>query len=65
MIDYVGSDTNTSGGLREMHRNQFQASNGDRPGVSNTAIVITDGVSTIDQNDTIPAAEAARADDIR
>ena len=64
-ISYMGSDTNTQAGIREMHYTQFRPSNGDRSGVENFAIVITDGVSTISADRTIPEAEAARNDGIR
>ena len=57
---YMGSFTNTSGGLREIMQNQFSGSK-DRVNFPNVAIVITDGVSTIDANYTIPDAEKARA----
>lgn len=63
-VGYMGSDTNTSGALREMRTVQFTLENGDRGGIPNVAIVITDGVSTIDTNLTIPEAEQARADNI-
>ena len=52
--------TNTSGGLREMSKNQYSASNGDRADVRNIAIVITDGVSNRDDHRTIDDAESAR-----
>jgi len=38
----------------------FNVSNGDRPDVPDTAIVITDGRSTYDSNLTIPYAEEAK-----
>ena len=40
---YLGGNTNTSGGLRVMHSNVFTTQNGDRPNVMNIALVITDG----------------------
>ena len=64
-ISYVGSNTNTAAGIREMHYSQFTTDNGDRSNVQNFAIIITDGVSTIDKDNTIPEAEAARRDNIR
>ena len=53
---YIGSDTNTASGLREMIMGQFLESRGDRRFVNNLAIVITDGVSTVDKALTIPTA---------
>ena len=47
-----------------MHFTQFTERNGDRSGVPNVAVIITDGVSTYDKNRTIPDAEAARDDGI-
>ena len=64
-IGYVDGNTNTSGGIRDMHFNQFTAVNGDRPNVQNVAIIITDGVSTWDKDRTIPDAIDARNDGIK
>ena len=61
---YMGSYTNTSGGIRLMHFEQFIASRGKRSGVRSVAIVITDGESNLDQQRTISDAEAARAANI-
>jgi len=58
---YMGSYTNTSGGLRLMHFEQFQSFYGARNGVRRISIVITDGESNLDQNRVISDAEAARA----
>jgi collagen type VI alpha len=62
--EYMGSTTNTSGGLRTMNYEQFTAFNGDRPNIKNIAIVITDGESNEDEYRTISDAVAARADGI-
>jgi hypothetical protein len=59
-ITYVGSNTHTAAGLRAMQDDQFTAPNGDRPLVPNIAIVVTDGVSTTNNQLTIPYAEEAR-----
>jgi hypothetical protein len=61
-ITYVGGNTNTSGGLRAMHYEQFIQSRGDRIDIPNIAFVITDGVSTFDSHRTISEAQAARKD---
>ena len=62
---YVGSNTHTVSGIREMHYTQFTSGNGDRANVQNFAIIITDGVSTINKENTIPEARSARDDGIR
>ena len=64
-IGYDRSNTNTAAGIRAMDDVQFSSTNGDRPNVQNVAIIITDGVSTVDTLDTIPAAEDARDNGIR
>ena len=63
-ITYEGRSTNTAGGIREMRTVQFTAGHGDRPGVRNVAIVITDGESRITPEQTIPEAEEAHNQDI-
>ena len=62
---YLGSYTNTFEGLQFAHNTQFTVEHGDRPDASNIAIVITDGQSNIDEEQTVPAAEAMHADDIQ
>jgi hypothetical protein len=47
-IRYIGGWTNTTGALRLTRTEIFNAANGDRPLASNVAILITDGVPTID-----------------
>ena len=42
----------------------YTPQNGDRPGVDNICIVVTDGVSNINSRRTIPEAEQARAEGI-
>ena len=59
-IGYVGSNTHTAAGIIEMMTNQFTSEHGDRLNVQNYAIIITDGVSTINKESTIPEAERAR-----
>ena len=63
-IPYYFSNTNTSGALRVMRSDQFVSFRGDRPNVRNVAVLITDGVSTVDRTRTISDAVAARNDDI-
>ena len=59
-IGYVGSNTHTAAGIREMRANQFTSEHGDRANIPNFAIIITDGVSTTNKEQTIPEAEIAR-----
>ena len=58
--EYLGGNTNTAGGIRIMNDVEFSPRNGDRPDAQNIAIVITDGVSTRDEDQTIPEAIRAR-----
>ena len=68
-ILYKGGNTNTSSGLRRMQNNVFDPTNqglrGDRLDVQNLAIVITDGGSNVNKEDTIPSADRAKADGIK
>ena len=59
-MSFGGGHTNTSGGLRVMREQIFLEARGDRPGVRNVGIVITDGESTKDANQTIPQANMAK-----
>ena len=52
--------TNTADGLKTMHAEMFTEANGDRPGVPNICIIMTDGVSNINYQRTIPEAVTAR-----
>ena len=63
-IPYRYGSTNTADALNTMRTQMYTAANGDRPGVPNVAIVITDGVSNINSRRTIPEAEQARAEGI-
>ena len=58
-IPYDGKSTNIAGGILQMRSVQFTAAHGDRPEVPNVAIVVTDGVSIITPECTIPEAEHA------
>ena len=55
--------TNTQEALEFMRTRQFNTS-ADRLGVPNVAILITDGESTVQSDQTIPAAARARDDGI-
>ena len=63
-IPFTHGSTNTADALLTMRTEMFTAGNGDRAGVPNVAIVITDGVSNINARRTVPEAEQARADGI-
>ncbi|CAD5124625.1 DgyrCDS12894 [Dimorphilus gyrociliatus] len=56
-ISYMQSYTNTSGGIRRAIEKVFTPAGGDRLDKPNIAIVITDGESNKDKDDTIPAAK--------
>ena len=45
-IEYLGGNTNTTGGLRLARTVCFNRANGDRADVPNVAILITDGIPT-------------------
>lgn len=60
-IPWKDQETNTSGGIRTMHEQIFIPERGDRRGVPNIGIVLTDGESTRDQPLTIPEANKAKA----
>jgi len=62
---YLGGHTNTAAGIDIMHHQEFKQENGDRPDVQNIAIIITDGNSTLNKENTIPYAEAARRANIQ
>lgn len=59
-IKFIGGRTNTAGGLQLMKDNMFTSGNGDRQDVPNIAMVITDGNSNINKENTIPFAIDAR-----
>ncbi|CAG2244074.1 unnamed protein product [Mytilus edulis] len=60
-IPYRYGSTNTADGLKTMRSQMFTAANGDRDGVPNVVLILTDGVSNINSRRTIPEAEQARA----
>lgn len=62
-IPYIYGSTNTADAIKTM-RNMFNAADGDRDGVPNVGIVITDGISNINSRRTISEADGARADGI-
>ena len=60
---HLSGATNTQEALELMRTQQFSTS-ADRAGVPNVAILITDGESTVQQDQTIPAAARAHNDDL-
>jgi len=64
-IRYFGENTNTTGGLRLMRTEIFNRANGDRPGVPDVAILITDGVPTRDADQLLGEVAAIRSRGIR
>ncbi|CAG2185535.1 COL6A [Mytilus edulis] len=63
-IPYRYGSTNTADGLKTMRSQMFTAANGDRDGVPNVVLILTDGVSNINSRRTIPEAEQARSEGI-
>ena len=59
-IAYGGGQTNTQGGINRMRTEQFVTERGDRMSAENVCIVITDGQSTVNPNQTIPEALRAK-----
>ena len=57
---YVGGTTNTPLALTEVRNNHFTSSRGDRPGVDNIAILVTDGYSNVNEAQTVPLSEQLR-----
>jgi len=53
-------ETNTPDGLTECLNVQLTAANGDRAGVQNYVIIVTDGYSDVNQQNTIPNAMLIR-----
>ena len=60
-IPYIYGSTNTADGLHTLRTEMFNPANGDRPGVPNVAIVITDGISNLNSERTIPEAVMTHA----
>ena len=54
-----------SGALASARAEVFQQNLGDRPGVRNIGIIITDGEATVDANNTLPEADRVKRDGVR
>lgn len=59
--------TNTYSGLKEVRENIFRPrqDTGDRPGVDNVVLVLTDGRSNINSEDTVPEARRLHSEGIK
>ncbi|KAK2170566.1 hypothetical protein LSH36_2g14112 [Paralvinella palmiformis] len=64
-IPYKDQNTNTASGLRALRTKLFTEINGDRPRVPNVAVVLTDGKSTWEANNTIPEATLLKEDGVK
>lgn len=64
-INFIGNRTNTADALRILHEQAFTPENGDRPEVPNIAIVITDGASNINPEQTPVQAIICKQQNIR
>ena len=63
---YVASSerrTNTQAAINLIRREVFVSNFGDGPGVKNTAVIVTDGFSNIEPQNTIPEADRAKGAD--
>ena len=56
LIPFTEGKTNTQDGLRMAKDELFSAGAGDRPDVPNVLVVFTDGVSNVEQLNTVPMA---------
>lgn len=64
-LTFSGGNTNTSGALRFMTNHMFNNATGDRNFVSDIAILLTDGLSNIDQHMTTTEALNAKRKGIK
>ena len=58
-LEFLDEATNTSGGIYTM-MSMFSVDLGGRTSAPNIAVIVTDGVSTIDKDKTIPYAQEAK-----
>lgn len=59
-IKYKAESTNTSGAIWTMKEKMFRADKGDRSNAPNICILVTDGVSNMDEELTVPYATQAK-----
>ena len=58
-VPYVPGKTNMAAAIRRMREEMFERARGDRPGVPNIGVMLADGFSTIDPEQTVVEAERA------
>ncbi len=63
-IVHILGNTNTADGLETMHDDVFRTDRGDRSGVPNVAVLLTDGQANIRSGDTEDEADNAKKDGI-
>ena len=56
--------TNTQEAIRVMREEVFRPTSGDRSGVANVGVLLTDGMSNVDRQNTLIEAQRARDDDV-
>ena len=61
-VPYVPGQTNMAEALKRMRIEVFQRLRGDRPGVPNIAVLLTDGYSSVEPDRTEPEANKSRAE---
>ncbi|CAH1790069.1 unnamed protein product [Owenia fusiformis] len=59
LIGFVNGATNTAGGIRRMREQVFNGQNGDRQGVQDIGVLITDGRSTVNTGSVLAEARLA------
>lgn len=63
-VTYKQGMTNIAAALKVVRTDMFQQSHGDRPGIPNVAVLITDGYSSMNEPETIPQAAMAKENGI-
>ena len=63
-LPYTGGKTNTADALEMLTTDMFTSGNGDRDDVDNVAIIVSDGQSNVNPENTIPQAIRARVNGI-
>lgn len=58
---YIGGTTNTPLALTTVKNNHFTGSRGDRQGVDNVVVLVSDGYSNVDQEQTVPLSDELKS----